>query len=220
MSKASVAVRSIFRLPAWQTVMPSSFCCLLAFLLLLSGICWGLLLPQQYALAAGGETVPVEITGTGTPPGFLPDLVSIHVHDSITFINQSRPAQMYTIAANDGSFFSGSIAPGAQWKVTLTKAGMYEYHAVGANLHMVGSILVAPPSVMLLPTPVPGAIASEVANIRKAPKSGVEPSTAASLFHQQSVIALSIVLLILAALVIGGSLLWRARHSSNKRSLP
>ncbi len=203
---------------AGQTATLSSFRSLLAVLLLLSGLFWRFFSPQQYALAAG-ETVIIEITGIGTPPGFLPDLVSIHLHDSITFINQSRPSQMYTLASDDGSFFSGPIAPGTQWKVTPTKTGTYEYHAVSAGLQMVGIILVVPSSVALLPTPDPGAIALEVANIRNAPKSGVETSATISLLSLQNIILLSIVIVILIGLVVVGYLLWRARHSSGKRSL-
>lgn len=124
---------------------------LAAYGIFLTALFASVLLPQHLARAAGGM-VTIHITGISRPPGFLPDIAAVHVNDVIVFTNDARPAQTYTLAADDGSFFSPPIATGTQWHLTLTKPGTYEYHAVGIALQMVGTILVAPASITFLST--------------------------------------------------------------------
>src|SRR2546421_6569843 len=128
-------------------------------LTLLFGLTWGMLISPYHVLAAG-KTTTIHIIGASHPPGFRPALVSVHVGDSIVFLNDAQPPEAYTIIATDQSFVSPPIVPGHQWVVTFSDPGTHEYQAKGISQSMVGAIIVTPASVRLLPTPDPGAVAT------------------------------------------------------------
>src|SRR5947209_3591371 len=113
----------------------------------------------QQAQQAQGESITVQITGAAQPPGFLPALLTVHLYDTIVFLNQSAPAATYAIAAQDGSFASPAIAHGEQWAVTVNATGPHPY-SVSSVSTMVGEIFVVANTVSLLPTPLPQAQAT------------------------------------------------------------
>lgn len=115
---------------------------------------------------AAGETVTIYITGSTQPPGFLPALLTIHVYDTVIFINQTSPASSFSIVADDGAFSSPAIALGKQWILTFNTPGEHEYHTSTHSSRMVGVIIVVPNSVSLLPTPAPGIEATVVALVK------------------------------------------------------
>jgi plastocyanin len=172
---------------------------------------WFTLLAPSH-LSAASNSVIIHITGASHPPGFQPILVTVHVDDVIVFLNDAQPARTYTIVADDGSFNSIPIPSGQQWRVTMSKAGTYEYHTQEAPRQMIGSILVAPASVLLLPTPDPGAVATEIAVIQtghtKPPV--VQPPGTGYIFSP--VLLLVVGLLVLLGLVGGSVFFLRLRR--------
>jgi len=48
-----------------------------------------------------GENVEVHILGDFRPPGFSPSLITIHVNDTVAFINDASLAVTYSIGAKD-----------------------------------------------------------------------------------------------------------------------
>jgi plastocyanin len=117
------------------------------------------------ALKAQGDVAFVDILGSGQPPGFAPALLTVHVYDTIVFLNQSQPAVPYAVVAEDGSFSSPVIAPGQQWNLTINSPGAFEYHEAVTTPHMVGAIVVVDASIPLLPTPLPAAQATAMSDI-------------------------------------------------------
>lgn len=118
---------------------------------------------------ADTTTITIEITGIASPPGFLPALLSVHVHDTVVFLNDANPAATYSVAATDQSFASPPIAPGQQWATTFTTPGVYDYTDPAHASQMYGELVVAPASVQLLPTPQPGAVATALAQDQGTP---------------------------------------------------
>lgn len=116
-------------------------------------------LPYAHAQQAQGESIMVQITGAAQPPGFLPALLTVHLYDTVVFVNQSAPAATYAISAQDGSFASPAIAHGEQWAVTVNATGPHPY-SVSSVSTMVGEIFVVANTVSLLPTPLPQAQAT------------------------------------------------------------
>lgn len=135
----------------------------IAFLLLLFLLLTNLTLAPH--VHAQGDSVTIQITGPGQPPGFSPALLTVHVNDTLVFVNQSAPPAAFAVSAADGGFSSPAIAPGAQWTVTFTSTGSHEYHEANNATRMVGEVLVVPNSVALLPTPNPEAEATVLAAI-------------------------------------------------------
>ncbi len=120
------------------------------------------LFPQQ--AAAMGETTFVQINGPTQPPGFSPSLLTIHIYDTVIFVNRTNTA--YAITSTDGSISSPEIPPGQQWRDTFSVLGGHEYHSSEAPQRMVGEIVVVANSVSLLPTPVPQVEATVVTLIK------------------------------------------------------
>src|SRR5690348_11453268 len=87
---------------------------LLASFLLCSSVALLLISSPQQALAQG-NTFIVVMLGRSQQPGFAPDLLTVHVYDTVVFVNSS--ATPIAITATDSSFSSPAIAPGKQWKV-------------------------------------------------------------------------------------------------------
>lgn len=120
------------------------------------------LFPQR--AAAIGETTFVQINGPTQPPGFSPALLTIHMYDTVIFVNRTNTA--YAITSTDGSISSPEIPAGQQWRDTFSVLGGHEYHSSEAPQRMVGEILVVADSVSLLPTPVPQIEATVVTLIK------------------------------------------------------
>ena len=137
--------------------------CVLACLLLGSAL---LALYQFEYAQAQGDAYVVTILGNAQPPGYAPALLSIHVYDTVVFVNQSAPAAPYAIIADDGSFSSPAIAPNQQWRFTFGSAGAYEYHDNNAPPRMAGEIVVLPADVPLLPSPLASAQATAISYIK------------------------------------------------------
>src|SRR5579863_1259998 len=89
---------------------------------------------------AQGESFTVQITGTAQPPGFTPALLTLHVYDTVVFVNHAIPATTYAITADDGSFSSPAIAPGDQWSTTFVNVGAHDYHESSSTQRMVGEL--------------------------------------------------------------------------------
>jgi plastocyanin len=109
---------------------------------------------------ARGDTITVQINGTAQAPGFFPDFLTLHVNDTVVFINQALPSSKYAISADDGSFASPVIAPGGRWSYTFVDKGAHVYRETTYPQHMVGELLVVDSAVRLLPTPNPFAEAT------------------------------------------------------------
>jgi|GEM_PF-1299665 len=123
------------------------------------------------ASPARGDTITVEINGVSQVPGFFPDFLTLHVNDTVVFVNQALPSSNYAISADDGSFASPVIAPGGRWSFTFVGKGAHVYRETTYPQHMVGELLVVDSGVRLLPTPNPFAEATVIAAI----KSGQNP---------------------------------------------
>ena len=120
------------------------------------------LFPQR--VAAIGETTVVQINGPAQPPGFSPALLTIHIYDTVIFVNRTNTP--YAITSMDGSFSSPEIPAGQQWHVTFGSIGGHEYHTTEVPQRMVGEILVVSDAVSLLPTPIPQVEATVVTLIK------------------------------------------------------
>lgn len=105
--------------------------------------------PAAHAASSGAT---IRITGPARPPGFYPDILTVHVNDTVTFVNNAYPAATFTLQADNGSFTSLPIAPNQQWTTHFSAAGTYSFHTLGHPTAMVGAIIVVASSVALLPT--------------------------------------------------------------------
>ncbi|MHB8619933.1 MAG: cupredoxin domain-containing protein, partial [Chloroflexota bacterium] len=65
--------------------------------------------------------------GIGDASGFGPQNIVVRNGDTVTWTNSG--SQVHTVVADDGSFDSGGIAPGASWSHTFGQAGTYPYHS-------------------------------------------------------------------------------------------
>lgn len=178
---------------------------------LLFGVVWGLFITTS-RVSAAGNTITIHITGTAQPPGFRPSLVTVHIADSIVFLNDAQPAATYTIAADDQSFVSPPIPTGQQWSVMFSQPGTYEYHAQGISQSMVGLIIVAPASVKLLPTPAPGVVATEIAQIQSERRQSGGPPSSRPGFSPATVIIVVVLALVLIGVAVASLLLLRRRR--------
>lgn len=164
------------------------------------------LFPQH--VTAIGETTLVQITGPSQPPGFAPALLTVHLYDTVVFVNQSSAP--HAVASTDGSFSSPAIPVGRQWRVTFSSLGAHEYHATDATQRMVGEILVVANSVSLLPTPVPQVEATVIALIKAGkhpPDTIVLPVIATPTVKNKTNVAVVSTLLSPSTLIIAGSTL-------------
>lgn len=57
---------------------------------------------------------------------YVEDRIEIPAGTTLTWINQD--AMVHTVSADDGSFSSGAIQPGATWSATFSAPGTYPYH--------------------------------------------------------------------------------------------
>lgn len=186
---------------------------LLSFVLTIYNVC----LPVDYLAypriaQAAGEAVTIDITGPSQPPGFSPALLTVHVYDTVIFVNQSNQGSSnasYSIVADDGSFSSPMIARGKQWIVTFNTPGEHEYHTSTHSPHMVGVIIVVPNSVSLLPTPVPGIESTVIALVKAGkipPDTLIVPSPTPAPLQKRQALATSLFSgWLLPALLIAGA---------------
>jgi plastocyanin len=90
-----------------------------------------------YAGAADEVASPVVVTIDGS--AFSPEVAIVKVGGEVVWKN--KDAAVHTVTANDGSFDSGSLAQGAEYKRKFTKAGTIKYscdnHAwMGASIEV------------------------------------------------------------------------------------
>jgi plastocyanin len=135
-------------------------------------------LTMSQRVMAQGNVFIVAMLGNSQPPGFAPDLLAVHVYDTVVFVNQANAP--VAVVAIDNSFSSPAIVPGRQWKVTFNSAGAFEYHENSSTPREFGEIVVVPNSVALLPSPVPAAQETAIAFIKagKTPPDTVWQQTA------------------------------------------
>ncbi len=145
----------------FYNIIRSMLCIALLYMLIV--LCRGWAEPQ--AARAQGDMVIVDIMGSAQPPGFVPSLVTVHLYDTVVFINQSQPAVPYAVIADDNSFSSPAITPGQQWSVTVNSPGAFEYHEAATTPRMVGAIVVVDSGTPLLPAPYAAAQATAIGDI-------------------------------------------------------
>jgi beta-lactam-binding protein with PASTA domain len=70
---------------------------------------------------------------------FDPASITVNAGDTVTWVNEDTTA--HTIVADDGSFDSGSVAPGESFQFTFAAAGAVPYHC-GIHPSMTGAVVV------------------------------------------------------------------------------
>jgi plastocyanin len=170
---------------------------------------------RPVAVRAAEQTFTIEMTGIDNPSGFLPALLTVHVNDTIVFVNKAVPVATYSVVANDQSFVSPPIAPGAQWSTTFTAPGVHEYTDPAFASQLFGELVVVPGSVELLPTAQPGAAQTVVAQDQAA-LTGL-PASAAAVAPDQGIPAWLLVVVLGVALVVVGLLLVLVLRRTRRR---
>ena len=69
---------------------------------------------------------------------FTPGTLQVNINSTVTWVNDDN--MVHTVTANDGSFDSGDIAPGAKFMHSFTTTGTFNYHCVH-HTGMVGTII-------------------------------------------------------------------------------
>jgi plastocyanin len=85
-------------------------------------------------LALGGQSsvAPAQAASTQvriTDTGFVPASIMISPGDSVHWTNEASGP--HTVTASNGAFDSGSLAAGAGFSITVSKAGTYAYASAG-----------------------------------------------------------------------------------------
>jgi plastocyanin len=75
--------------------------------------------------AAAPTMVKVKDMPAGSPEGYEPAEVAVKPGQVVKWKNEG--AEAHTVTADDGSFDSGSMAPGAEFQFTFPKAGSFSY---------------------------------------------------------------------------------------------
>lgn len=82
----------------------------------------------------GGNNNPNPGTSTNTVTmsnmAFSPSRLTVKAGTTVTWVNESSVS--HTVTANDGSFSSGTLRQGENFKHTFTTVGTFPYHC---NLH-------------------------------------------------------------------------------------
>jgi plastocyanin len=154
-------------------------------------------------LGVGGRAVMAQAGGAVSIVDFAfqPGSLEVPVGSSVTWTNNG--AAPHTATADDGSFNSGNLAPGASFSQTFNAAGTIAYHCE-IHPNMVGSITVtegaAPAAQAEAPAQAtaPAAGTDQAAAPVQAPRTGIGTLALA----QQSEIAL---LAALAAIALGAA---------------
>jgi len=106
---------------------------MIGYLVVLPNAAYGVKPPAGHPSSSPG-TVKVNIVpGAGTnttSSGYSPGTITVSVsgNNTVTWLNNDNAP--HTVTANDGSFSSGNIAPGASFSYTFTKSGTYTYHCL------------------------------------------------------------------------------------------
>ena len=185
---------------------------LFALLVLIASVTMLLAGQTQQAMATG-ESVVVTLSGSPGQMDISPSLLTIHIYDTVIFVNQS--ATPYAVAADDTSFSSPPIAHNQQWSTTFSILGAHSYHttsATSSNVMAIGEILVVADNVALLPTPQPQIEATALAIIQagKHPPDVIQLPTTSTIVpgsHSHPQQRLQAWLLSFPALAIVGSIL-------------
>ena len=125
----------------------------------LTGVFIGIVLGSIIVGLAAGPTIERLITSDKCVPGadmvcieygagnmnngkfYTPASLTVTVaNGTITWVNGDTMA--HTVTADDGSFDSGSIAPGAGWSYKFTKPGTFKYHCA-PHPWMTGTVIVS-----------------------------------------------------------------------------
>ena len=90
--------------------------------------------------AAGSVDMPVGV-GSNTALNFSPVTITVIIgqNNTVSFVN--KDSAVHTVTADDGSFNSGNINPGATWTYTFTTAGTFTYHCI-YHTWMKGTVVV------------------------------------------------------------------------------
>lgn len=109
----------------------------------------------QSADASAGLTVIMTSGEMGMSGGFSPRELHIFVGQTVTWINKGTGH--HTVTADDNSFNSGFVAPGASYTHSFLRPGRYSYHCVlhgserGVGMAGVVIVTIAPPTVQPSP---------------------------------------------------------------------
>jgi plastocyanin len=98
---------------------------------------------QALALSTKTHVIILPNTNSTHPDSFyVPDAIQVRAGQAITWTN--RDTDPHDVTAIDGSFYSGPMADGATFRLTLTHPGTYQYFC---TLHpdMHGVIVVRAP---------------------------------------------------------------------------
>jgi plastocyanin len=71
---------------------------------------------------------------------FSPPSLQVNINATVTWINDDN--MVHTVAAGNGSFDSGDIAPGSKFTYTFTNTGTYNYSCIHHS-GMTGVVIVA-----------------------------------------------------------------------------
>lgn len=101
------------------------------------------------AAFAAGSSLAMGGPATGSPPlvihikdfAYAPSPLTIHVGDSVTFVNDDDEA--HTVTARDKSFDSLGLDAKGSWKHAFTKPGTYAYFCA-LHPYMKATIVVLP----------------------------------------------------------------------------
>lgn len=81
--------------------------------------------PPEAEAAPAPAMVKVRDMPPGQPQGYEPANLTVKVGQVVKWKNEGTEA--HTATAEDGSFDSGSMAPGAEFQFTFTKPGTFTY---------------------------------------------------------------------------------------------
>lgn len=98
-----------------------------------------------FSLGACSKNNSDNMSGSGTPNTismknsvFTPGTLQVNINSTVTWVNDDN--MVHTVTANDGSFDSGDIAPGAKFMHVFSTTGTINYHCVHHS-GMVGTII-------------------------------------------------------------------------------
>jgi plastocyanin len=165
------------------------------------------------AKAQGSNEATVTITGIEQPPGFLPALLTVHVGETIVFVNKVVPGASYQVLDSNHAFSSPIIAPGQQWSLSISTPGTYLYHDPSHPQQMVGELNVVSTSTNLLP-PLNLTVEATLITGLKKQKASSNTTTPPTNSRYMTLIIGSIAILIVLMVAV---LLFR-RTSSHKRT--
>jgi plastocyanin len=88
------------------------------------GFVQGVSSPEAEA-APAPAMVKVKDMPPGSPEGYEPTDLTVKAGQVVKWKNEG--AEAHTVTAEDGSFDSGSMAPGAEYQFTFSKPGTFSY---------------------------------------------------------------------------------------------